>query len=352
MMYPPRKMAPGEHLTAAHYNALLDYVRRITPIQGANVTVDYRLAGAVISGTPGGGRVDRSLKPWTVRFHATEDDTDGKWEIWLPPGCMSVGQTLAAINLAASEVCGHDDDKAGWHLLVLDEDEGDATTETTGSGDSQVTTTARTWEIVAHAKTSAKIYGVDELDAAARRLLYVSARKRLASLQEAQAQTAEQRAKDTWGDEFSQVVARVTVGEMTANGETSGFRRVEQLASAPISVAGRERSNFDLEWYLKVDGETGELSVEKVYCRRIAQSAAGMDLVGPDYVDVTDAESAIYARIETNGAAENVLSVVMDPSNAASGGNFVTWLRLYGMSHNAVAADYRSSSLVNVQVFR
>ena len=69
-------MAPGEHLTAANYNALLDYVRRITPRQGANVAVDYRLGGAVISGSP--VSIDRTTKPFAVRLHKTENDTDGQ----------------------------------------------------------------------------------------------------------------------------------------------------------------------------------------------------------------------------------------------------------------------------------
>lgn len=72
----------------------------------------------------------------------------------------------------------HGDDEAGWYLLYLDEDEGASETYTFGDGDGAVTTVSRTWDIIAHAKTSAKMYGVDDLNASARRLLYVSARKR------------------------------------------------------------------------------------------------------------------------------------------------------------------------------
>lgn len=43
------------------------------------------------------------------------------------------------------------------------------------------------------------------------------------------------------------------------------------------------------------------LSCDKVYCRRIEQAAAGMNVTGPTYVDVTNALSTIYARIDTNG---------------------------------------------------
>ena len=299
------------------------------------------------------------LTPWAVRFHVTEDDEDGKWEIWLPTGCMAVGETLTPINLAASEVSGHDGDEAGWYLVKLDEDEGSATPSTTGSGDDTVTTVSRTWEIIAHAKTSAKMYGADALDASARRLLYVSARKRRATGDSTP--TAAQSVANMWGDEFSQVVARVTVGTRTlGQGQAQPFREIVRLVSTPISVQGRVRSNFDLVWYFSVDDTDGSLAVEKVYAVRISQAVAGLTVKGPTMTEVTDAEEDIYARITTNPESdaaelENVISVVCDPyagGASPASGRFVTWLKLYDMAHNTVLADYRASSLVNVQTFR
>lgn len=74
-------------------------------------------------------------------------------------------------------------------------------------------------------------------------------------------------------------------------------------------MQGKERSNFDLEWYFNVPESTGMLSCDKVYCRRIEQAAAGMTVTGPTYAEVTNALSTIYAYIDTNGAGENVLCV-------------------------------------------
>ena len=103
MIFPPRRMAPGERLTAANYNALLDYVRRITPVRGAKVTVDYRLCGDVISATGGvTGAGSSAVRPFTVRYH------EDQWEIYMPGGCVNVGGTCAAINPAASESRGID----------------------------------------------------------------------------------------------------------------------------------------------------------------------------------------------------------------------------------------------------
>lgn len=348
----PQPPAKGQPVRAELIRQIIDCLRMFRPIAGQNIRTQTTPGGTIIDGTPGGGEADRSLKPWTVRFHRTEDDEDGKWEIWLPTGCMSCGGTLAPLNKPMQDVDGHGETESGWYLLAIDEEDGDPTRteEAEGEDGSTVTTAVREFEIVAHAKTSAKVEGVDELDAPARRMLYVSARKRLGS---GETRTDEEEVADTWGDEFSQTVAVVAVRDAGGGGTS---RRVTQAASAPISVAGRVRANFDLVWYFST-GDDGKLSVSKVYCVRNGTAVAGITAEGPTMVEVTDAESAVYARIDTNAGAgnaitgENVVSVVVDPAPTAAD-QYVTWLRLYDMSHNAVLADYRASSLVNVQVFR
>lgn len=294
------------------------------------------------------------LAPWTVRHHVTEDDDDGQWEIYLPSGCMSVGAPLQNLNEAASETSGHDGDGEGvkpdppaWRILPVDESEGSEQTRTDGD----VTETYREFEVEAHAKTAARLDGVDAIDKPAKRYLWVACRKVLGPNE--QQPSDEDKAKDTWGDEFSQTVARIEVGTRKKQGEEAEkYRKVTQLARAPISVAGTPPSNFDLEWTFGIDND-GSLEVKHVYCHRISTAAAGMNLTGPTFVEVTNAQESIYARIDTNAAPENVISVVLDPSNTLTGRyGFVTWLKLYDMAYNVKKADYRASSLVNVQVFR
>ena len=352
----PRKPSRGQAVRADLIGQIIDYMREITPVEGPNIRVSRTPGGSIISGRPGGGAgASADVAPWTVRKHSTEDAPDGQWEIWLPPGCMSVGGTLDPVNLAASAASGHAGDKAGWYLLALDEDEGapTRTEETEGEGGETVTVAVREYDIVAHAKTSAKVDGVDGLDAPARRLLYVSARKRLGA---GETRTAEEAAEGTWGDEFSQVVATVKIGTRTAGqGEPQTFRKVTAAATAPISVAGRARSGFDLVWYFEVDAESAALSVTHVYCVRNQLSAAGITLSGPDMTEVTNATSSIYAKIKTNplnpSASSGTVEVVTDPSGMTTDDD-LTWLRLYSVSHNAVTADWRAQSLANVQVYR
>lgn len=293
------------------------------------------------------------LAPWTVRHHVTEDDDDGQWEIYLPGGCMSVGEPLQNLNKAASETSGHDGDgedvdpdPPAWRIFPVDESEGSAQTRTDGD----VTETYREFEVVAHAKTAARLDGVDAINESAKRYLWVACRKVRGPNE--QQPSDEDKAKDAWGDEFSQVVARIEVGTRQKQGEEAKkYRKVTQIARAPISVAGRPRCGFDLEWVFGFD-EDGRLEVKKVYCVRQNQAAAGMMLEGPEMTEVTGAEESVYARIDVNGAGENQLQVLMDPDNPTGGGDLVTWLKLYDISANRVKADWRAASLVNVQVFR
>ena len=350
----PQPPAKGQPIRAELIRQIIDCLRMFRPLDGQNIRTQTTPGGTIINGTPGGASAAYGTLPWTVRRHVTDDDDDGKWEIWLPTGCMAVGETLTPINLAASEVSGHDDDKPGWYLIKLDEDEGSAQTTTTGSGDDAVTTVSRTWDIIAHAKTSAKMNGVDELNASARRLLYVSARKRRVSGDSAQ--TDEERVANTWGDEFSQIVATVTIGtRQQGQGAAQPFRKIEQTASAPISVQGKEAAGFDLVWYFSVDTTDGGLSVARLFCVRAMASAAGMSLSGPEMTEIALDAQKIYAKILTNpispASVNGQIEVVADPQNATAD-NFLTWLWLYNMQSNAVEADYRAAALANIQVYR
>lgn len=341
----PEKPTRGQPIRAELLGQIIDYLRAITPMAGPNIRVSHTVGGSVIEGQPGGGGAAAGTAPWAIRFHRTEEDADGKWEIWLPYGCMACGATLNPINKPMSAVAGHADDKAGWYLLPVDEEEGSADESGT-----------REFEVVAHAKTSAKMDGVDALDAPARRLLYVEGHRQMTP-EELAAATPAQLAEGKWGDEFSQVVATLTVTVTQTGGEESSStsRRISQLAAAPISVAGHVRTSFDLVWYFSIDGETDRLAVSKVYCLRQTASAAGFSLSGPEMTEVTDAQESIYAKILTNPlnpeANAGTVEVVTDPQGMASD-NYITWLWLYGMSENAVTADYRAQSLTNLQVYR
>lgn len=314
----PEPPSKGQPVRAELIRQIIDCLRMFRPIPGPNIRTRVTPGGTIITGTPGGnGAVFAGTEPWTVRRHVTDGDTDGQYEIWLPPGCMSVGGDCAPLNRAASAKDGHENDKAGWYALDLDESAG-------------------VFNVVARAKTSAKVYGVDTLSAPARRLLYVSADK------------VGESASAVWGDEFAQTVATV---QIASSGEEM-TRKITQVRATPISVAGRERTNFDLIWYFGFDAD-GALEVRNVYCVRQLLAVAGMGVTGDTLTEVTDA-AHVYARIDTSNMSDGdgIITVEADPEGTTTSGDFVTWLPLYDLTNNAVTADYRSQSLVNVQLYR
>ena len=296
----------------------------------------------------------------------TAQNSQYRWEIYLPPGCVSCGHSCEVLNKPMPELQGYEDDD-GWFLLYgtqvgATDRPNISSTETVeiAGASHSIIKEEHWWDVVVHAKTSAKVYGVDELDASARRMVYAQAHRIWPA--DAMAPVENQRRwRGYEGDEYSQVVGRIkwcsTIDATASTGSTSWV--FEPYTRAAISVAGRVPTNFDLVWYFSVDDTDGGLAVEKVYAVRLEQAVAGLMVKGPTMTEVTDAEEDIYALITTNPESttaelENVISVVCDPfSNGDPASNqFVTWLKLYDIAHNVVSADYRASSLVNVQTFR
>ena len=103
---------------------------------------------------------DAPLAPFAVRLHKTEDDPDGQWEIYLPPGCCNVGGACEPLNPPASDTSGHEDDDPAWRSLgsisnwmsLVPED----STEVDGIQEEQ-----RRAVVEIHVKPSAKEYGVE-----------------------------------------------------------------------------------------------------------------------------------------------------------------------------------------------
>ena len=346
----PRDPTPGEGLSVTWARQLLKYLRESRLVAGAGIRMSCGPHGTVIDSTAtaakAGAAAAAQYHPFAVRYHTTDNDSDGQWEVRIPYGSVSVGSRCDPINKAASSKGGHENED-GWYALYINESEGAAGTRQEGSGQQAVTVSYRRWAITAHCKTSAKVTGVDGLDAAARRLVYFSADK---IREGSETISDENLAKNVWGDEFSASVGTVWVEER--QGVKS--RRFEWNGQMAISVAGRERMNFDLVWYLSLD-ENGQMQVDNVYCIRQNLSVAGMEVVGDTMTDVSAAkggDSTIYAVIRTNaGMTQNAVDVVVDPQNMQED-DYTTWLHLYDLSETGMIADCRASSLANIQVYR
>lgn len=346
----PPDLVPGAPVSAAWMRRMLAACRACTPISGKGVRISYKPNGAFINVDVDavGSVAEAKYFPFLVRFHTTDTDTTGQWEIRIPNGSVSVGGACSPINRRASDTSGHDGED-GWYLLYLDESEGTAETrqETDADGNT-ITVSTRRWAVTAHCKTSAKITGVDALNAAERRLVYFSADKIAAP---GETFTDEQMARTfAWGDEFSAVVGTIVVEER--NGEKT--KRFEKNGMMAIAVAGRAKQNFDLVWYFSV-AKNGKISCDNVYAIRNNMTVAGMTVVGETMTDVSALYAAgnhkLYANIRINGAGQNVIAVYVDPSDTNPDSDFTVWAQLYSKGASDLV-DYRASALNNIQVYR
>ena len=340
MTLPPRRLAPTEHVTARAYNALLDYARRTAPVAGANVSISYGMGGAAINGTPGGDAGDAGIRPFRVRYHE-RGEGNGQWEIYLPPGCLSVGDACKALNRRADTAAGHEDDGEDWYAFRLDESSGEGTE---GGGGMKAA-----FRVVLHGKPRAMRDGIDSVNADAGPGMSVTAEP----VGDGAAGGGDGQPRPSrgdlgnWGDAFRQVVANVTVTR-AGNGVS---RSVRQVCRDPISVGTREDRPFDLVWWFAAKDDGG-LEVKHVYCVRQNASLAGTDMaIDQDAMtEVKDAAKAVYLHVITQSGA-NVGEVVKDPTDTTATDE-QTWVLLYLMQDNCVTSDSRISNLSNLQYYR
>lgn len=297
------------------------------------------------------------VAPFTVRFHQTEDDQTGQWEIYLPNGCCNVGGGCAPMNPKASEKSGHEDDADSWYALPGADDNLAQKNVTVGEGEDAREVTQRRFTVYAHVKPSAKVYGVDEINDPARRLLAVCIRDGVVEDNLAAGghvnSLGQYRSYNTAGDIFSAEVASVAI---TEDG-TGVSRSVRQFRTTPIDLvppAGTGVSDFDLVWSLEFNPYSGQLHTMKLYCVRQTAAAAGIAITGDTMTEVQTSAGKVYARIDAthldNGSG--IVQVLKDPQGVETSSPYVVWLPLYDLDTNGVVtADYRSQSLVNLQLF-
>ena len=306
-----------------------------------------------------------TLAPFTVRLHKTEDDPDGQWEIYLPPGCCNVGGPCDPLNTPASDTTGHEDDGDGWYAFKVPLNTSYFTTDDSvgSSHEWGPTTYTNSFVVTAHVKPSAMLAGVDPGDAPARRLLWIGVRdQNRSNWGSSGAYPDSVRYKDTPGDTWACDVAVIfgsfeidwsQHGASAANAEKKW--RVNQCRTTPVDVAlpsGTGISEFDLVWNLAVSDD-GELDVANILCVRQSASAAGFSLLGDTMTDVLGAK-AVYARIGSSlryAGTQNIVEVLKDPEGTDVPSPDVVWLHLYDLKYNTVTADYRQQSLVNLQLF-
>lgn len=105
MLHQPTRFIHGQALHPDSLNAILDTLRRITPIQGPGISLSQSPNGIVISATNRNSapqtiitpQTVETLRPLTIRkFEIEETQADGsiatttKWGLYLPDNCISL----------------------------------------------------------------------------------------------------------------------------------------------------------------------------------------------------------------------------------------------------------------------
>ena len=142
MQSPPPHVIAGQEVTAAHHNALLDYVLRATPRAGRNTSVDVKPNGTFINAAPaaGGGGAALPLFPFTVRViedpdAETADDEPAPMvlAIYLPTYAVYLGTVPQA---PSDTIAGIPDYGQAWQKII-DPGDGEPVTPP-GAGESAV----------------------------------------------------------------------------------------------------------------------------------------------------------------------------------------------------------------------
>ena len=320
MILPPRKMNYGEQLTVRIYNELLDYVRRITPIQGENVRIDYKASGAVIHAQPQNKGTITPITPFTVRRHIVikpdEKNTDNpsesiQWEVFIPQGAAAYGINCAPMNRKANQDTAHEADGDDWYQFSLPDEPG-------------------THLVNLHIKGTAQIEGVDSYYVWDKPYCYVDSTK--------QAEKKDSCA----GDILSQTIAVVRINS-TDDGKTTTV--IDQIATTQISLTGEGRTlPFSFVWRWKIE-DGGEATLSNVYVVRNKANIAGynLEVEGDSFVDVTN-KKFVYCKITATVDLPYTIEIIAgDEINNSNSDIYTTFILLWELEENCVVGDYREN---------
>lgn len=346
----PRKPCTGEEVTSVLVGQIIDCLRAFRPLQGRNILTECTPGGTIIHGTPGGSaRSSTADVPFRVRWHEYSSGgatSDGQWEIYMPPGCCSIGATCKVANRRANLTQHHGSGSDGmgdsddWYILPIDEDEG---AEETVDGSDE---TFRRFEVVLHLKPRAMIQGVDRFSLPAVPYVYAAGRKIVSPDDETPSD--QDLAKYAWGDAETVVVAIVKVADGEGGKKVRTVRHVIQTSVSRTPPVG---TSFDLEWEFDVD-EDGELSVTRVECVRQTAAAGGASIETAGKTEVTDAVEGIYLKIDTS-VRPYVGTILTDVDGATQmETTYALFYPLYKIKHNHVASDMRAATLAGINLYR
>lgn len=307
MTIPPHVL-PGQPITAAEYNRLLEFVRRSTPLQGRNVTLDVTPGGTMINAAPSAGALEaEDLHPFKVRWHESIlAGGAGQWEIYLPPGCVAHAFPYFFIaNPQAKLFAGHEKDDDYWYVFafedVLNED----------------------MAVVAHVKWPATRlnYGIN--------VAYLWVRGMSSK------QSYTDRRLDQAGD-----AARATVATCRISWSGAWIRRIAQVRRIPLDVAMAPQVPFDLQYTYRIADRNPVISLRRIEAVRLYLVAGFVTMINQPRI-IPIGATYLWLKIDTT-VNPPVATIEVDPDDTATTDR-ATWIRLYRLSSGCILEDDRSS---------
>ena len=336
-----------QKIRGAYVSRVVDEVNRNHIIAGRGIALRRTPAGTVIDCTAvgvGKASIAGGLKPWAVRWHepppAQQGGTqpDGQWEVYLPPGTLTIRSSCYVMNDPASNTTGHDDE-ANWFVIPLNEGSASGETE---------------FRIVAHGKPSVMMNSGGGEYTVESPFVAVTAEPSSATDPTSDSQLA----THYFGDSWNTVIATVTVTRTTSNNVTTVTRSVLQIAKATVNVNADTPTYFRPVWQMTWDGSSAAapLSVDAIHLEERTLYVGGVATVAPDVnLSVTNAGyHRIYLTIDTSGTTPTAaLSTVQEeptdaplPSTATS-----QPIILFEMYNKRVTVDLRQN-LANLPYYR
>ena len=285
---------PKQKIRGAHAARVVDEVNRNHLIAGRGITLTRTPAGTKIDCTAvgvGKASIASGLKPWAVRWHepppaqAGGTAPDGQWEVFLPPGTLTIRSSCYVINDPASNTTGHDDE-ANWYKIPINEGSASGETE---------------FRIVAHGKPNVMMnsgggnYTVESP--------FVAVTAVPASVSDPTSDS--QLSTHYFGDSWNTVIATVTVTRKTVNNVTTVTRSVLQVAKAAVNVNVDTPTYFRPVFQMTWGGSyPAPLTVDHIYLEDRTIYVGGVATVAPN-VDLNTSNagySRIYLTIDTSGS--------------------------------------------------
>ena len=337
----PRQKIRGEYAAR-----VVDEVNRNHLIAGRGIALRRTPAGTVIDCTAVGvGKTPAAagLKPWAVRYHKPpaeegQSGPDGQWEVYLPPGTLTIRSRCYVINDPASDTGGHDD-ADDWYAIPLAEGSASGRTE---------------FRIVAHGKPNVMMKSGER--GYTEESPFVAVTAELSSVDNPMSDL--QLSTHYYGDIWNTVIATISITRTTVNDETTVTRSVLQVAKAAVNVNADMPTYFRPVWMMTWHGSnaTAPLEVDHLYIEDRTVYVGGVATVAPN-VDL-NTSNAGYCRIcltiDTSGpspsaelSVEEVLQGHTPPASTATSQP----IQIFEMKHLRITSDLRRN-LQNLPYYR